>query len=150
MGKHFRYLLIVVCFISLETVTAALAEDAIEIAGDISRHTEQLFYGKQFKEINRLEVRYRTDQSRLPDGRWKLTFIYSDLTLVSEQHREDEWRLKFKLIDDWIQQTPKAQAPYLTKADALIGYAWDARGGDWGYKVPPRQYQLFQERIFQA
>jgi hypothetical protein len=150
MRPYFRYLLVIVSFLFLKCVAAAPAKDAIEISNEISSHTEQLFYQKQFKDINHLETLYRTKQSRLPDGRWKLTFIYSNLTSVSEDHKENEWHFKFKLLNEWIKQTPKAQAPYLAKAESLINYAWDARGGDWGYKVPPQQYQLFQERMFQA
>lgn len=126
------------------------ANDAITLSNNISERMESLFTSHDFTGINEQEYKYRTTQSRLPDGRWELTFIYSKLGVVSKRGAEDEWKNKIKLVDEWINLTPNQPAPYLAKAEILINYAWDARGGSWAKTVTPEQWGVFHERIKEA
>lgn len=129
---------------------SALANDAITLSQQISSDVETYFYKKDFESINKLDDQFRNSQSRLPDGRWKLTFIYENLDWVSSRGKDDEWQFKLKLVDEWIRKTPTHPAPYLAKADILIGYAWDARGNGWASKVKESQWPIFHSRIAEA
>lgn len=126
------------------------ANDAISISKQIGRKTEALFFARNFNEINKLEQEYRTNQCRLPDGRWKLTFLYSYIGAVSKRGAESEWKRQLALVDEWISQTPNQPAPYLAKAEILIAYAWDARGSGWASTVKDEQWILFRGRISEA
>jgi hypothetical protein len=129
---------------------SVIASDAITIAKEISNKAEQFFYTQNFNAINEMDDQYRNSQSRLPDGRWNLTFIYSNIGSVSSRGAESEWKNKLKLVNNWINKTPNHAAPYLAKADILIGYAWDARGSDWANTVTDHQWILFNTRIQEA
>lgn len=128
----------------------SFADDAITISSKIAKLAESQFYERNFVAINEDEYEYRTAQSRLPDGRWKLTFIYSNLGNVARRGDEVEWKKKINLVDEWIQKTPSQPAAYLAKAEILISYAWDARGGGWANSVTPEQWRIFHKRISEA
>ncbi len=129
---------------------SVLANDSIKIAKKISDNTEHLFYSQDFESINKIDDQFRNSQSRLPDGRWNLTFIYSNFGNVSARGAEVEWKYKIKLVDQWISKTPDHAAPYLAKAKILISYAWDARGSGWANGVTTSQWRLFFSRMAEA
>ncbi len=136
--------------ILLLMTSSVFASDAITIAKEISDKTELLFYTQDFEAINKLDDQYRNSQSRLPDGRWNLTFIYANLGNVSSRGAEAEWAHKLKLVNEWVEKTPNHPAPYLAKAEILISYAWDARGSGWANTVTDEQWGLFNTRIEEA
>lgn len=141
-------ILLVVFFSCLSQI--AIASDAITMGKQIENTSEALLYQKQFVNLNELEEKYRTEQSRLPDGRWKLTFFYQKLGSVSKRGAEKEWQHQFKLVDEWIRETPNHPAPYLAKANMLVRYAWDARGNGYSNTVKESDWELFHERISMA
>lgn len=123
------------------------AEDAVTLSQQISSSSEQHFYLKEFLALNELDNEFNDPNSRLPDGRWKLTFLYQKFAHVSARGAEAEWQHKFDLVNEWLSLTPGHAAPYLAKAEILLGYAWDARGRGWANKVSKKQWQLFAERV---
>lgn len=139
-----------ICFSQVTVAADANEADANTVGMQIADTSESLFYQKQFSKLNQLEELYRSDQSRLPDGRWKLTFYYSKLGSVSEDGAENEWQYLFKLVDEWIKETPHHPTPYLVKAKMLESYAWDARGGADSELEEDSVWELFHERIAMA
>lgn len=129
---------------------SATAKDAITISNEISDKSVRLFYENDFESINSMDDEFRNKQSRLPDGRWKLTFVYHRLGNVSKRGATDEWKLKFANARKWRQQTPYHPAPYIAKAKLLIAYAWDIRGSGWANTVSEAQWHLFHKKIAEA
>ncbi len=126
------------------------ATDAISISDQIASDVESLFYQRDYQSINEMDDQLRLKQSRLPDGRWQLTFIYTGFGIVSARGAEAEWQFKLKLVDEWIKATPRHPAPYLAKAEILISYGWDARGTGYGSSVTDEQWSVFHQRIAEA
>lgn len=145
---HPRLLLVITLIASLPGT--ALATDAITLSRQIARHAESLFLNRDFETFNELERDYRTNQSRLPDGRWKLTFLYADLGAIDNDADDDTWDTRLALTDAWRQATPDQPAPYLARARILVARAWQARGSGWAHTVSPEQWEVFHERIAQA
>ncbi len=129
---------------------SVFAKDANTISNEISNTAEKMFYTRKFESINKMDDEFRNSQSRLPDGRWKLTFIYENLGNVGQRGAEEEWKNKIKLVEEWINKTPDHPAPYLAKTKILIAYAWDARGNGWAQTVKDKQWKLFRTRIAEA
>lgn len=133
-------------------------KDAITLAHEISSHAANLFAVQDFAALNQLDDDYRLSQARLPDGRWKITFIYSYLSKLSNKvtnninakESVDAWQEKFRLVEQWLKATPEHPAPYIAKAELLIVYAWHARGSGWAKNVSNEQWQKFRSRIAQA
>lgn len=138
--------LIVLCTLTFES----FAESTAEISYKIGKSVETLFYKKDFNAINDLDDDYRLNESRLPDGRWKTTFVYSSFAWVSKRGATNEWIHKLKIADEWIKATPSHPAPYLAKAELLINFAWDARGPGYADTVKPEQWELFHQSIADA
>jgi len=150
MEGDLRYTNIPLVALALLFPWLSSATDAISIAHQISKLTASQFHERKFEAINAREHEYRTAQSRLPDGRWKLTFIYRELGVVSKRGAEGEWKREIDLVDEWIRTTPNQPAPYLAKAEILIAYAWDARGDGRASTVSSKQWNLFRQRIAEA
>ena len=96
-------------------------KDAITLAHEISSHAAKLFAEKNFVALNQLDDDYRLNQARLPDGRWKITFIYSYLSKFSHKVTDNisakesaaKWRAKFDIVEQWLKATPQHPAPYI-------------------------------------
>jgi len=133
-------------------------KDAITLAHEISSHAAKLFAEQNFSALNHLDDDYRLNQARLPDGRWKITFIYSYLSKLDNKNTNnlntkesvDARQEKFRLVEQWLKATPEHPAPYIAKAELLIAYAWHARGSGWAKNVSDEQWQKFRSRIAQA
>ena len=106
-------------FVLLTMSNAIFAADAVSISREIAGNVENLFYKRNFSAINQLDDDFRTHESRLPDGRWKITMIYDNFGEVSWRGAENEFKLQLQLVDEWISQTPAHPAPYFAKSKIL-------------------------------
>jgi hypothetical protein len=103
-----------------------------------------------FASLNAMAGAFNNSKERLPDGRWKLTFVFSNLTSGIGKHDEAAWKARLELIDKWISKSPNDSTPYIAKADALTRYAWDARGGGYADTVEESDWVVFKKRIADA
>lgn len=136
--------------IALLAPRLSVAMDSIGQATEIMYRVDSEFGAGQFALLNQEEKKFRTKQSRFPDGRWKLTFFYGGLGGPKMTGNDAVWERSLRLADEWIQATPAEPAPYLAKANILIQYAWDARGTGYANTVTPEGWKLFNQRIAEA
>lgn len=105
---------------------------------------------EDFASLNAMAGALNNSKERLPDGRWKLTFVFSNLTSDIRKHDEHAWKSRLEQFDRWISKTPNDATPYIAKANALTSYAWDARGGGYANTVKESDSLLFKKRIADA
>jgi len=142
------------CLIVLVFATGgqvAMAEDGTMLQIE---KIEGMAYGalvnKDFSRLNSMVEDFRSSKGRLPDGRWKLTFVTSGLTRGVVARDEAAWKARLALFDKWLSTTPNDPAPHLAKAIALVSYAWDARGGGYANSVRESDWPIFRKRLVDA
>lgn len=130
--------------------TAASAVDTLQVVNQIETKAYELLITERFVELNAMADSLRKSKERLPDGRWKLTFVTPGLSKGLAKHDAQAWQKRLLLMDKWIATTPDNATPYLAKAKILIAFAWDARGTGYANTVRNDDWPVFQERIAQA
>ena len=139
-----------ILFFSVFTKVVFAADGTIEQIKKIEGDALGFLLKEDFSALNAMAAEYNNSKSRLPDGRWKLTFVFSNLEGGIGKHDDAAWKARLGLIEKWISKTPSDSTPYLAKADALVGYAWDARGGGYANTVKETDWQTFKKRISDA
>lgn len=127
--------------------------DAVVEAQEIGERVEKLFFARQFKSIQVLDKELQTsrEKQRLSDGRWSITFLYSELSACScNSQNFDEWKLKEKIANEWIAQSPDQMSPRLARAAIQLGYAWAMRGGGYASQVPDENMAAFKRQVARA
>ncbi|MGZ4982314.1 MAG: hypothetical protein ACXWAB_12810 [Methylobacter sp.] len=135
--------------VAISTITFA-AEGTIEISKNIAVSAGEALSSKKFSLINSMADKMRESKERLPDGRWKLPFVTNSLVADLKGKDDKAWATRLALFDKWIAQTPKNSTPYLAKAEALVAYAWEARGDGWADSVKEQDWVLFRKRLSEA
>jgi hypothetical protein len=130
--------------------TKVAATETLQTIDRIQSDAYHALASKQFAKLNAMADGLRESRERLPDGRWKLTFVTSGLVDGLPKHDAQAWRTRLELIDKWIAATPGNATPYLAKANVLIAYAWDARGSGYANTVRDGDWPIFRQRIAQA
>lgn len=128
----------------------AVATETLEEARRIESEAYRSLLDRRFAHINAMADRLMASKARLPDGRWKLTFVISGLTEELPSRDSKAWESRLHLVDKWVAETPNNATPYLAKAAFLIAYAWDARGSGYANTVKDTDWPIFQQRIAQA
>src|ERR1051325_9946987 len=134
-----------------------------------------MLYGGKFDELDAEANALLKAKSRFPGGDWKLYRFFggvgrpfggdADLsghgygkTSFGDEHQpelkapeiEARWQEHVSVLRRWQSSHPTSQTAVLALADALIGYAWSARGGGWAYTVTDEQARTFHERLTEA
>jgi hypothetical protein len=79
----------------------------------------------------------------------KLTQLYR--ALGDDRSRpEAEWTQTLDLMNEWVRERPESVTARLGAAEAMIAYAWDARGDGWADGVPEDRMVAFHQRLQQA
>ncbi len=107
---------------------------------------------RQFADLDQFAEDLRKTKLRLPGGGWRLYRFYGQLAEPAAGRKTpgDEWEAHFKLLREWTMSYPDSITARVAYADALVTYAWLARGGDYADKVSSKQWALFKERLGQA
>ena len=118
-------------------VARAYSETALKMVKD-----------KKYAELDCFADRVRSGKERLPDGRWKLDVFYSGLAspvVYSVHATEEDWNVHLKALRKWTLAKPKSITARVALAEALIGYAWFARGNGLADTVSNSGWKLFGE-----
>ena len=128
-------------------------DDAVMEAAQIGAQVEKHFYTRQFKAIQTLDEELRTskDKQRLSDGRWSITFLFSQLGVSSYNSKNyDEWLLKEAIANEWISQAPDEVTPYLARAVIELGHAWAIRGNGYASQISVERMAAFKHQVSRA
>src|SRR4030081_2540551 len=113
----------------------------------------QMVKDKKYAELDCFADRVRSGKERLPDGRWKLDVFYSGLAspVIYPVHAtEEDWNVHLKELGKWTLAKPKSITARVALAEALIGYAWYARGNGLADTVSNSGWKLFDDRVAEA
>lgn len=66
------------------------------------------------------------------------------------RNQEPDWDELIRRLRTWRHERPRSITAHVALATALVGWAWEARGGGYAYTVTDRGRQLWQDRLGQA
>lgn len=103
------------------------------------------FQAGDYATLDRVAAEWSRDKARFLDGNWKIARFY-----VAIAGAEMPFPERFKRLEEWQAAFPDSLAPRLLHADALVDYAWDARGNGVASTVTEEGWKLFRERLAAA
>lgn len=113
---------------------------------EIFQQVESSFLSNDFKRLDQWAAHYRLNKARTENGDWCLSLFYDALTFDGV----GSWEEYFEKFAKWMSERPASITPYVAKANALLDYAWEARGGGWAREVSAEGLDLFRKRVKQA
>lgn len=119
-----------------------------EILG-IEKRATDLLANRNYDGLDALAKEFRDSKECHATGYWKLSYVYRGLAGPSGA-ADAEWTNHFAILRDWIRAKPASITARCAMADALVGFAWKARGTDYSDKVPDQQWDPFFQRLNEA
>ena len=104
-----------------------------------------LFKAEDFATLERVSAEWSTGKERFLDGNWKIARFYGAIAEMAMPFPE-----RFKRLETWQAAFPDSIAPRLLHAEAMVNYAWDARGNGPSSTVTEEGWKLFRERLATA
>jgi hypothetical protein len=113
------------------------------------------FNSDNFTELDDYAKKIRTEKIRNSYGQWKLYTLYKILAYpviveTPSKPTEEEWQNHLDKLVKWINQNPASITARIAIADALVSYAWKARGSGYASEVTEDGWRLFKERVEEA
>jgi hypothetical protein len=150
--------LCILCFFcsSVATLAAAAQEDDFTVSEGrqrekVSQEFKSLLQNKNWDELEKLALEYRTQKLRFPSGRWKLEWFYRAVESLPEgRSAPKNWSGYFAALEEWKAAKPQSVTPLIVLGSSYIGYAWEARGTDYAKNVTEEGWRLFRERLVRA
>lgn len=126
-------------------VTSAAAERTLRL------QWADLFYNRQWTELDSLAEKLRSQRLRFQGGGWQLHVLYCILSTGCLTDQSDAaWESRIAALQDWSEYAPSSPTPRIALADAIEGYAWKARGNGYSENVAPQSWKPFDERVQKA
>ena len=117
---------------------------------DFSTNVRTLVRQGNFKLLESQASFYRAHKASFPDGTWKLAGFYGAFGDLPNETSEQGWQDLNQQLQEWDRENTNSITPLLALAQFYRGYAWHARGGDWGDKVTDEGSRLMGERLRQS
>lgn len=108
-----------------------------------------LLDSKDYDQLAGLADKLRTSKDRYADGRWKLEDIYNGL-VPKRMAPDEEWEKRLTALGRWSVSRPDSITARVAWANAIVQYAWKARGTGLADKVTEEGWQLFFKRLAEA
>ncbi len=120
-------------------------------AREVLAHTARAaFDAGDYAQLEKTADDLRKTKARFPEGVWKLPSFYDGITPKPLGARPPDWKGWFDKLDAWKAAFPDSPTQPVARAEALINYAWDARGGGYANTVTSEGWKLLAERLAQA
>jgi tetratricopeptide (TPR) repeat protein len=119
------------------------------ITNDIANQARSLIQAKDYVKLDELAEKYRASKESYADGVWKLSSVY-DALVPSNHATDNDWDARLETIALWTLARPESITARVAWANALMAYAWKARGGGETDTVTPEGWNLFFSRLTQA
>ncbi len=116
----------------------------------IRQETETLMNAGEFEKLNALARKLRQSKEMYPDGRWRLDYFYLAVFTPFGGTAEENWQALLERLNQWRVATPESVVPHIALAEALVSYAWKARGTGWANTVTKENLRLMDERLTKA
>lgn len=110
------------------------------------------FDNERYVELETIASQLRVSKERLPGGAWKLNAFYSGLhePQSGDDASDNEWQIHLDKLRKWATRTPDSITPHVALADALVNYAWKARGEGFADSVSAEGWRQFRGRLVLA
>ena len=103
-----------------------------------------------FESLERIAKLLRDEKRRYPSGEWQLRGFYDGLQ-GGQGSFEVSAREKYqKRLNEWQAAFPDSITCQVALADALIWWAWDARGSGWASTVSDKGWARFRRDLEKA
>jgi len=106
---------------------------------------------RQFEDIDAFAEQLRNSKIAFPGGRWRLARIYDAVIAGSQATASREGTTPpMALLDEWMRSYPNSITAPVAYGQAMVSYAFQARGSDAASKVSEHQWNMFNERLKQT
>jgi hypothetical protein len=116
---------------------------------DLQKQASALLKARQFDKLDDLAKNLRDSKECFADGQWKLFHFYNGISFPNGA-TDSEWTGRFAVFRDWIKAKPSSITAQVALADALVSYAWQARGFGYEDKVAGEDWKIFFQRLKDA
>lgn len=116
---------------------------------EIRAHAKELFVAKNYASLEQLANQYSNVKECYPDGMSRWAQILDGIK-PGEEAPETEWKSHLVLLHEWVQSRPNSITARLALGDALIYYAWKARGSGYADTVTEDGWKVLNDRLIQA
>lgn len=143
-----RNLILLVFVLVLPLISSASAnefQDRLAMYAEVKK----LLLEEKFSELDLMAKQYREKEEKMSSGVWKLTFFYFSFkgAYPIEQMYLNSWYEFADKADLWISKSPNSPAPYIAKSLILLRQAWIIRGGGYAFRVEPKAWKSFYEKV---
>jgi hypothetical protein len=145
-----RFFFLIFCFLVIGISPVRADETALR--EEFSIQVADLFWKREFGQLEEMADTFRREQSRTPSGLWKLRMLYRGVNGVigSPPASDDRWNKVLLMVDEWIGQHPRSPTPHIVKAKFLLIIAGKIRGDSMAKDVPEGAWEPFFKTVKQA
>lgn len=105
---------------------------------------------EQHADLEKLFAERRAHKLEFYSGWHPLYGLYGEMDGFGEPFSDEQWEEHFAKLDAWSRACPDSPSPLVAKAEALMTYAWAARGTSYGRPRTPEGDALFLARMRRA
>ncbi len=140
------------CNVSFKPRAAAASSPVLKQAsGAFNQYAAAIrdhLYNERFALLDTTASQLRVSKERFPGGAWKLNAFYTGLgqPTSGDAADEGEWQVHLNKLRKWVKEAPDSLTARVGLGDALVNYAWNARGQGYADKVSAEGWRLFNAR----
>lgn len=117
----------------------------------IKSQTEELLAAHKWSSLDKLADSLRASKAMTINGRWQLDELYDTIDAIDDESASDaRWKEHLSDLRQWVDTNPNSITARVALADALVSYAWEARGSGWGSEVTAEGAKQMEERLEEA
>ena len=116
---------------------------------EIRAQASELLVARNYDKLEEPADKYRASKECNGDGLWKLREVYAGMIPAAAKPAA-EWETRLRVLREWIKAKPESITAHVALADALVCYAWKARGGGYAGTVTEDGWNLMGQRLNDA
>ena len=109
---------------------------------------EEHLDARNYARLEALAREWRTEKTRMTDGRWLLPVLYG--VLIETGKDDESITRRISEIEAWRRARPRAIEPVVVLAGLHVAHGWHARGSGFADTVTAEGWRLFAERLATA
>ena len=111
-------------------------------------HVRQLRRSGDTAGLEAVAAELRNSKESLDGGTWFLTHFYRNAAYVTDDEPAASEAMEF--YESWAKKSPQSITAQVCLSDALVSYAWNARGGGYANTVTSEGWRVMGERLDRA
>lgn len=116
---------------------------------DIEKRAIAFLEAGDFAALDAMAREFRVSQVTFANGGRRLGLLYGALNL-DDSASENQWEARLGLLRRWFETDVESITARVAMAEALVTYAWHARGTDWAGEVKKEAWPLVYQRVLEA